>query len=118
MQIPYFDAHCDTAFPMYLQHESLLSNQLQLDIQRMAGFAPCAQVFAVCTELSARAQQETEAVILNFLCELQKHEEEIVLCRCAADLLQNREGGKMLALLSVEGADRIGCSAIKLQEKY
>jgi len=118
MRIPYFDAHCDTPLPMYSHGEGLEQNRLHLDLRRLSAFAPCAQVFSVCTEYGPNVLAETENVILNFLHGLKQCEACIELCRASSDLGKLAANGKIAALLSVEGADRIGCSLAQLQRFY
>ena len=118
MRIPYFDAHCDTPLPMYSHGEGLEQNRLHLDLRRLSAFAPCAQVFSVCTEYGPNVLAETENVILNFLHGLKQCEACIELCRVSSDLGKLAANGKIAALLSVEGADRIGCSLAQLQRFY
>jgi len=114
--IPYFDAHCDTVLPVYQQGKRLSENDLHLDLKRLSAYAPCAQVFAVCVDCGPAMTAETEAVIRNFLREAEKNRESLRLCRSAAELSQAAAEGKIAALLSVEGADRLDCSEEKLRE--
>ena len=65
--IPYFDAHCDTALPVWQQRKSLYENDLHLDQKRLSAYRPCGQVFAVCVDHGPDMVSETEAVIRNFL---------------------------------------------------
>ena len=116
--IPYFDAHCDTALPVYQQGKSLYENDLHLDLKRLAAYAPCAQVFAVCVAHGADMARETEAVIRNFLREIDTRPETVRLCRSAADISAAEAAGQIAALLSVEGADRLGASVEGLRKFY
>lgn len=47
MTIPYFDAHCDTVTSVLKYGGSLEKNEYQLDLTRLAAYAPAAQFFAV-----------------------------------------------------------------------
>ena len=49
MTIPYFDAHCDTITAAMAWGEGLRENNRHLDLARMSGFGPAAQVFAIFT---------------------------------------------------------------------
>ena len=116
--ISYFDAHCDTALPIYQQGKSLYENGLHLDLKRLSAYRPCGQVFAVCVDHGPAMVSETEAVIRNFLREIEKYPETVRLCRSAADISVAAAEGKIAALLSVEGADRLGASIEGLQRFY
>ena len=116
--IPCFDAHCDTALPVYQQGKSLYQNDLHLDLKRLSAYAPCGQVFAVCVEHGPDMVSRTEAVIRNFLREIDTYPDAVQLCRSAADISAAEAAGKVAALLSVEGADRLGASAEGLKRFY
>lgn len=47
MTIPYFDAHCDTVTSVLKYGGNLEKNEYQLDLTRLAAYAPVAQFFAV-----------------------------------------------------------------------
>lgn len=48
MSIPVFDCHCDTATHALEKGEILRRNKMQLDLERLAAYAPAGQVFAIC----------------------------------------------------------------------
>ena len=116
--IPYFDAHCDTALPVYQQGKSIFESDLHLDLKRLAAYRPCGQVFAVCVDHGPEMVQETEAVIRNFLRELEINSSYVQLCKNVVDITQATAEGKIAALLSVEGADRLGASVEGLKKFY
>ena len=116
--IPYFDAHCDTALSVYQQGKSVVENDLHLDLKRLSAYRPCAQVFAVCVDHGADMVRETEAVIRNFLWEIETRPETVRLCRSASDIAAAEAEGQIAALLSVEGADRLGASIEGLKKFY
>ena len=116
--IPYFDAHCDTALPVWQQGKSLYENDLHLDLKRLSAYRPCAQVFAVCVDHGPDMVRETEAVVRNFLRKIEKCPETVRLCRSAFDIAAAEAAGQIAALLSVEGADRLGASIEGLQRFY
>lgn len=62
--------------------------------------------------------QETENVLCTFLRELDENREQIRLCLNRSDLQKAAQEGKIGALLSVEGADRIGDSVEGLRHFY
>ena len=47
MNIPLFDAHCDTAFELFCNEESLYSNKGHIDLKRAKEYMPYAQFFAI-----------------------------------------------------------------------
>ena len=116
--IPYFDAHCDTALPVHVLGKSLYENDLHLDLKRLSAFAPCAQVFAVCVERCADLTGATDAVLDSLLRELEANREYVQLCRNEVDITNTIQSGRIAALLSVEGAERLGCSLEKLRALY
>ena len=110
MAFPYFDAHCDTPVPVHFLNGKLYENRFHLDLKRLSAYAPCAQVFAVCVNHGPDMVRETENVIRTFLRELDENRENIRLCRTPAEIAAANRDGKIAALLSVEGADRLGDS--------
>ena len=116
--IPYFDAHCDTALPVWAQGGSLRENRFHLDLSRLAAYAPCAQVFAVCVDDCDDMTGATDAVVANLLRRLDEHASTVRLCRSAADISAAAAEGKIAALISIEGAERLDCSVEKLRALY
>lgn len=113
--IPYFDAHCDTALPVWAAGGSLRENGFHLDLSRLAAWAPCAQVFAVCVDHSDDMTGATDAVVANLLRQLDEYVARVRLCRSAADISAAAAEGKIAALISIEGAERLDCSVEKLR---
>ena len=107
MSIPYFDCHCDTIVEASLSNEGLLQNNKQLDIERLARFSPCAQVFAVCTEFRDGAGGKAQPFIDAFHREIAANSERIALCLNQHDIDNAVHSGKIAALLSIEGAEQI-----------
>ncbi len=107
MSIPYFDCHCDTIVEAGLSSQGLLQNSGQLDIVRLSGFSPCAQVFAVCTEFKENAVGGAQLYIDSLHREIENNSDKIMLClnRKGLDFAVNH--GKIAAFLSVEGAEQI-----------
>ena len=116
--IPYFDAHCDTALPVWAAGESLRENGFHLDLERLAAYEPCAQVFAVCVDYGDDMTGATDAVVENLLRQLDAHAAPVRLCRSAADISAAAAEGKIAALVSIEGAERLDCSVEKLRTLY
>ena len=118
MTNPYFDAHCDTPVPVHFLNGKLYQNSFHLDLKRLSTYAPCAQVFAVCVNHGTDMVQQTENVIRTFLCELDENCDTVQLCLSAEDVAAANDSGKIAALLSVEGADRLGDSIDGLRRFY
>lgn len=139
MTIPYFDAHCDTITAAMARGEHLRRNGLHLDLERIGTYAPSAQVFAIFTRphdapppagLTPQeifslpdAPEETllslcESALDRLLAELSENSGTVMLCRSAQDIRNAAAQGKTAALISVEGAELLGCSADRLQKAY
>ena len=116
--IPYFDAHCDTALPVWAAGKSLAENSFHLDLRRISACAPSAQVFAVCVDYSDDMTGATDAVVANLLREIEANAARVRLCRGAADISAVAAEGKTAALISIEGAERLDCSVDKLRALY
>ena len=107
MSIPLFDCHCDTAVRVWLTGRSLRENSLHLDLRRLKKFSPAAQVFAVCTETLEDPQVKAAAVIRYFKEQIEMNSDIVKLCLNSHDIVSTMAGGKIAALLSVEGAEQI-----------
>ena len=118
MGIPYFDAHCDTPVPVHFFNGRLYENRFHLDLKRLSAYAPCAQVFAVCVNHGPDMVRETENVIRTFRRELEENRDCVRLCLSPAEIAEANREGKIAALLSVEGADRLGDSIEGLVHFY
>lgn len=107
MSIPLFDCHCDTAVRVWLTGRSLRENSLHLDLMRLKKFSPAAQVFAVCTETLEDPQVKAAAVIRYFKEQIEMNSDIVKLCLNSHDIVSTMAGGKIAALLSVEGAEQM-----------
>lgn len=116
--IPYFCAHCDTALPVYKQGKDLYENDLHLDLKRLGAYAPCAQVFAICVDHSADMTDDTMRTMFHLLQELYVNRACVQPCRSSVDITDAVRCGKIAALISVEGAERLDCSIEKLREAF
>lgn len=137
--LPYFDAHCDTITAALSRGQRLFRNGLQLDLERIGKYAPAAQVFAIFTRphdapppagLTPEqiydlpdAPEETltrlcDEALSGLLSELEANSGTAVLCRSAQDIKSANEQGKIAALISVEGAELLGCSTERLRTAY
>ncbi len=118
MKIPYFDAHCDTALPVYEAGKSLYKNNFHIDIERLSAYAPAAQVFSICAPHRAGMVEKTQWVMDELLRQIRNHSDKIKLCLSAADLDEAEEQGKVAAFISVEGAEKLDCSIENLRAAY
>lgn len=114
MKLRVFDAHCDTAFELWKRNEPLAENSCCVDLQKCADFAAYAQVFAFCSYAGACPEIDAPQDCLTkplarFRAELERNAERIALAASAREVERLNATGKSAALLSVEGAEVIGC---------
>lgn len=122
MSIRLFDAHCDTAFELWHRKEPLERNSCCVDLQKCSDFSAYAQVFAFCSyagaerhhDLATAAEYLTKP-LARFHHELEKHAERIAPAASAREVEKTNAQGKTAALLSVEGAEVIGCATDALE---
>ena len=112
--IPYFDAHCDTIYRCLRTGAQLRENDAHLDLHRASSFGRFAQVFALYQdpeELPRGSTMVREGRLLHrrFLQEMEQNRDVIVPCRTGAEVDRAAADGKMAAILSIEGAELIGC---------
>ena len=118
MKIPYFDAHCDTALPVYEYGKSLYRNNFHIDLERLGSYAPSAQVFSICAAHRDGMVEKTEWVMDELIRQISLHGDKAMLCLCAADLDEAENQGKVGVLISVEGAEKLDCSIDRLRSAY
>lgn len=118
MKIPYFDAHCDTALPVYETGKSIYKNSFHIDIERLSAYAPAAQVFSICAPHRAGMVEKTLWVMDELLRQIRLHGDKVMLCLSAADLEYAASQGKVAVLISVEGAEKLDCSIDNLKSAY
>lgn len=80
-----------------------------VDLRRLGAYAPCAQVFAVWN-----GGFEAKAALLRRECG--RYADIAALCRSPQEVRSANAAGKIAALLSVEGAEELGCSLSCLRE--
>lgn len=131
MNIPLFDAHCDTINKVWQQGGTLRQNSYQVDLLRGRRFTPYAQIFAVFArpfsgmpedysrdwppELVASCGTE----LLTLLCLQLKHNADLLkLCLGAQDARAAASEGKIAAFIAVEGAELLGCDTDILARAY
>ena len=128
MNIPVFDLHCDTALGL-LGHSmneagSLRKNSLHIDLERASGLPGYCQCFACFTtpgmqewmKLSPTVVFERELVTIQR--ELDQNKDLITLAYSAEQVEQNRQQGKMSAILTVEGPAGFGYDPALLEDLY
>ena len=116
MNVRLFDGHCDTAFSIWCRKESLKSNTGHIDLQKAAGLSADAQFFAFC---SLAGTEEAEKPLLEeplrkLRAEVKANEDRIGFAQSADEVLSLNRQGKTAALLSLEGAELIGCDPDRL----
>lgn len=132
MDIPVFDAHCDTIAEAVLQGCELLENKLHLDLLRGGCYTPYAQVFAVFTRPTDGeipidyshdwppevVKAAGEALLDRLLEEFQKNDGILIHCKTAKDIGLAAAEGKIAALIAAEGAELIGTGISDLYTAY
>ena len=106
--IPYFDAHCDTLTAVYEHGGGLFESRDMVDFRRLARYAPAAQVFAVWNGGYAEKVRLLKR-------ECAGRPELVELCRTPGEVRRANAAGKIAALLSVEGAEQLGCDIGRLR---
>lgn len=113
---PVFDAHCDTALELWERQASLRQNSGQWDLARAAQLPGWAQFFAFCPICSPFvAELGAEAVLARAYAQFLQQLEacQLPVCRDAAQVERQLPTGAVL--LSLEGAEGIGCDPGRLE---
>lgn len=114
--IRLFDGHCDTAYELWKRNEPLRRNTCHISLEKAAALNAYAQVFAFCSYACTGA--EAEALLNEPLAvlrrEVTQNPQHIAFARTKDDILRTISEGKAAALLSVEGAEVIGCDPDRL----
>jgi len=130
MNMPLFDAHCDTAFKMALEGYGLFENPGHTDLKRGLEYTPYAQFYALFAmegkelpleypSFKGKSIEEIFSFELErLLKELQINEDRISLCTTAHEAKEAFSRGKAAAFLSIEGAELIGCDLQRLNEMH
>lgn len=116
--IKLFDGHCDTILRCYMTGERLRSNSGHVDLMRTQKYG-YAQFFAIFGSEEDMPGQNLWNVFLAeyalFRSELDANEDLAMFCRTAEQTEDAISSGKTAALLSVEGAELLGCDIEKLR---
>lgn len=112
MTIPLFDAHCDTLYRLATVPDAAISGGGHWDLDRVWRlFGPQTQFFALFADSADPAEQKLigrELTIFQRVCA--REAERLQHCRTAAEAREAHAQGKVVAFLSVEGAELLGCS--------
>ena len=105
MNLSYFDAHCDTLTTGDLYHQVHLSEER---------FARRGQIFAVCADGVMQADDSFFQQAVSKLSAMPG----AVLCRTGEAMEQALQNKQIAAILSIEGADVVGCDECRLHHAY
>ena len=118
MNFPVFDLHCDTALALLgdsmNEAGALRKNELHIDLERAAKLGGYAQCFACFTTPSMQEWAKTSPVVIferelaTIQREVDKNKDLIAIAYSADEIEENRENGKMSAILTLEGTAGIG----------
>ncbi len=116
----YFDVHCDTLSALENNREgySLFDNDLHVCLNRETGIHKRAQFFAIFASGHKEFEKHFNAQYDYFIKQTKDYSDLISLCRCSADIHKAVSDGKIAALLSIEGAETIGCSIYGLRKAH
>lgn len=128
MNIAVFDFHCDTAFAMLdeglHQVSSLRHNNGHIDLERASKLDGYAQCFACFTTplmeewYPVTATEAFQREYENLCQEIQKNSDLIAIADSPRQITQNREIGKMSAILTLEGTAGIGFDPGRLEQLW
>lgn len=130
-KICLFDAHCDTlsrnvspGHP-YFAGGSLWRNSGHLDLERLHGFAPSAQFFAVFDTWDGEKSCKVKSLYTSFAAQyalfvrsMAENGDLVCPCRTAEEAERANKSGKTAAFLSVEGAELLDCDEGKLADAW
>lgn len=121
MTISVFDGHCDTPMELWQKRQHLVNADGHISLQKAKPLHGYMQFFAFCTvwvEDNRTCEERFSAAKTYFLNELSQNSDEIALCKTAADVKRCLQQGRRGAMLSIEGAEAIGCDEDKLPQLY
>lgn len=128
MNISVFDFHCDTALRMVGNGvnpaRKLRKNDGHVDLvraSRLGGYAQCFACFTTPlmeerTHISPETMFQRE--LTNLLREIRENEDMIAVAKSAGEILENRDKGRMSAILTLEGTAGIGYDPERLPELW
>ena len=120
MEFPVFDLHCDTSNEL-VAGKSLLKNDAHIDLERagkLPGYAQCFACFTTNNFKSGNPVDVFEKKMMAIIREIEKNYEMISLSYSAEEIEQNRQDGKMSAILTIEGPAGFGFDPALLEDLY
>ena len=120
-KLQVFDGHCDTAVELWRRQEMLVDSSCQISLRNAQKFDAYVQFFAFCTAWLPPELQNPDAfsIALRYFCvQLACNRDVIFSCRTAKDVELALTGHARGALLSIEGAEAIGCDPGRLDEAH
>lgn len=128
MNVPVFDLHCDSAWALLGEDGnsagSLRKNQYMIDLERAKALAGYAQCFACFTTPEMVKWYHASPVVMferqlaTIQREVDANSDLIAIAYSADDIRQNREAGKMSAILTLEGTAGFGYDPALLEDLY
>ncbi len=128
MRFPVFDLHCDTAYALLGKNfdnaGSLRSNQLHIDLQRAGTLDGYAQCFACFTSPLEKLPANLSVIGLferemaTILRETDVNADVIQVAYSAKEIAENRNNGKMSAILTIEGPAGFDFNVDLLEDLY
>lgn len=119
------DLHCDTVLALYEkklnnEEDSLLHNDLHVDIEKMRGGDYLLQNFALFTDYKAKegAKNRAEALYDEFSKLMKENEDSIRQVFSYHDIEKNQKDGKLSALLTLEEGDVMDGNLDELEKWY
>lgn len=122
--IALFDAHCDTVSRMChknYQSDSFTKSSGHLDLERIAGYAPYAQFFALFANASTAGPpmwERYQTMLARLRKEIAEHSRHICICCTAEQAVSAGQQGRAAAFVSVEGAELLNCDIQMLEQAY
>lgn len=118
-RIPYFDAHCDTISACTLEGRPLRKNGGHLDLERLQAYSKAAQVFALFADgedYPAGGLFEQCRKMHDILREeAAKNADILTFCPQGKGVAEANAGGRIAALLSIEGGELLNCDPANLE---
>ena len=118
MNFPVFDLHCDTALALLGKSMNeageLRKNELHIDLDRASNLGGYAQCFACFTTPGMQKWHNVSPIVVferelaTIQREVDKNKDLIAIAYSAEEIEENRESGKMSAVLTLEGTAGIG----------
>ena len=128
MNIPVFDLHCDTVLALLGEDQnqagSLRRNPYHIDLERASKLSGYCQCFACFTTDNMEQRHGVSAIrlfereIATIQREVDKNSDRIAIVYSPEEIQENREKGKMSAVLTLEGTAGFGFDPELLENLY